>query len=239
MNIQEYEQVKNLTYLEYCDYLQKKYGIGLCDYMTKSWNSNQKCSRTKDGLFAHHKFEDHAIRLSEKEYAMKNSFEWQFAENIVYCDYLEHLFLHILICEYPAVDKNEDEVVGIGGILEYLIPEINDLYSIVEVNDWFEKMQNELSEEWISRYSDMISRTVPKAKWKRNCQQLVANDKEVYFTLLKRFKISYEKHYKYNRNSFCKSLYERRSLFSMDKWYRVWRMGFVKNIYSQIRKALT
>ncbi len=35
MNIREYEKVEGLTYIEYCDYLQRKYGIGLSDYMTK------------------------------------------------------------------------------------------------------------------------------------------------------------------------------------------------------------
>ncbi len=28
MNYIEYENVKNLSYYEYCDYLQNKYGIG-------------------------------------------------------------------------------------------------------------------------------------------------------------------------------------------------------------------
>lgn len=50
MNKNEYEKVKSMTYLEYCDYLQNKYGIGLTDYMTKNFNKNQKCTRTKDGL---------------------------------------------------------------------------------------------------------------------------------------------------------------------------------------------
>ena len=36
MNMEEYTQVKNFTYLEYCDYLQKKHGIGLSDYTAKS-----------------------------------------------------------------------------------------------------------------------------------------------------------------------------------------------------------
>ena len=49
--------------------------------------------------------------LFEKEHAMKNPYEWQLAKNIVYCDYLEHLFLHILICEYPAKDRNKNELL--------------------------------------------------------------------------------------------------------------------------------
>ena len=44
----EYLKVKNFTYLEYCDYLQDKYGIGLSDYMTKSYNPNPKCKRTRE-----------------------------------------------------------------------------------------------------------------------------------------------------------------------------------------------
>ena len=98
MNLEEYNKVKDFTYLEYCDYLQTKYGIGICDYMTKAYNKKPKISRSKEGLFVHHKFEDHAILLSNKRFAMSNPFEWQLAENMVYCDYLEHLLLHL--CHY-------------------------------------------------------------------------------------------------------------------------------------------
>lgn len=160
MNLAEYEKVKNLTYSEYCDYLQKKYGIGLHDYMTKSWNKNSRCSRTKEGLVLHHKYEDHAIMLSTKAFAMKNPFEWQQAKNLIYCDYLEHLFLHILICEHPSANQNKNEAVGIGGIINYIVPELNDLYS-----GW--KTEQE---------------------WRKNCHDRVINDKNVYLTLLKRFK---------------------------------------------------
>lgn len=162
MQLSEYEQIKDLTYLEYCDYLQKKYGIGLNDYMTKSWNKNKKVSRTNEGLVAHHKYEDHAIMLSTKENAMQNPFEWQLAKNIIYCDYLEHLFLHILICENPSKDQNESEVVGIGGIINYIVPELNDLYSGWKTNE----------------------------AWRKNCHDRVVDDKIVYLILLKRFKDS-------------------------------------------------
>lgn len=156
----EYEKTKEHTYLEYCDYLQQKYGIGRSDFMTKSWNKNKKVTRTNEGLVAHHKYEDHAIMLSNKEYAMKNPFEWQMAKNIVYCDYLEHLYLHILICESPSAEKNEQEAVGIGGVINFLAPELNDFYS-----------------GWI-----------PNQEWKRICLNLVKDDKETYLLLLKRFK---------------------------------------------------
>lgn len=160
MDLQEYNKVKELKYLEYCDYLQKKYRIGKCDYMTKSWNLNPKCKRTSEGLVAHHKYEDHAIMLSTKIFAMLNPFEWQKAENIIYCDYLEHLFLHILICENPSKEKNRTEDIGTGGIVNFIAPELNDLYS-----GWETKQQ-----------------------WRKNMHDKVKNDKTVYLALIKRFK---------------------------------------------------
>lgn len=159
MNMEEYKQVKKFTYLEYCDYLQKKYGIGLSDYMTNSWNKNKKVTRTKEGLLAHHKMEDRMIMLSTKEFAMMCPFEWQSKENIVYCDYLEHLLLHILICKYPSPDKVEGVDVGIGGVVNFLVPELNDLYS-----------------GWTT-----------SQVWRKTCHDKVINDKDVYLALSKQF----------------------------------------------------
>ena len=72
MNCSEYENIKHFTYGEYCDYLQMKHSIGKYDFMTKSWNKNIKCTRTNEGLIAHHKYENCAIMLSKKEIAMSN-----------------------------------------------------------------------------------------------------------------------------------------------------------------------
>ena len=47
MTLGDYDSVKDMTYLEYCDYLQKKYGIGAADYYTQGFRKNQKASRTK------------------------------------------------------------------------------------------------------------------------------------------------------------------------------------------------
>lgn len=198
MKLAEYEKVKNYTYLEYCDYLQSKYGIGLSDYMTKSWDKNPKVTRTKEGLIAHHKFEDHAIRLSKKEFAMRNPFEWQLAKNIVYCDYLEHLLLHILICEYPAKNHNIMEVVGIGGIINFIVPELNDIYSGWETSQ----------------------------PWRRNCHKLIINDKNVYLTLLKRFKTTCKNYPLYTKDCLCKS-------YNGDSFQ--WSDNKNKQLYNEIR----
>lgn len=189
MNLQEYEKVRDFTYLEYCDYLQQKYGIGRGNYMTKSWNKNPKVSRTKEGLVAHHKFEDHAIMLADKDFAMQNPFEWQLAENIVYCDYLEHLFLHILICENPAVEKNVFEAVGIGGVVNFLVPELNDVFSGWKTNQ----------------------------TWRETCHNAIKDDKEVYMALLKRFKTTCRKHPLYTENCLYTSFNDAYGLWAKQK----------------------
>lgn len=52
MNIQEYEKVKKYTYLEYCDYLQRKYGIGLANYMSENWKKAIRLQeQKKDFMF--------------------------------------------------------------------------------------------------------------------------------------------------------------------------------------------
>ena len=159
MKMAEFEKVKEMSYEDYCGYLQAKYGIGRADYMTRSFNKNQKVSRTAEGLIAHHKAEDKMILLSTKAVAEKCPFEWQQKENIVYCDYLEHLLLHVLICKFPSQDRIPFVDVGIGGVINFIVPELNDLYS-----------------GWVSNQP-----------WRLNCHSRVIEDKEVYLEILRLF----------------------------------------------------
>lgn len=206
MNLAEYEKVKNFSYLEYCNYLQKKYGMGLCNYLTESWEVNLKIYRTNEGLIAHHKYEDHELMSFENcddmsiniENAKRNPYEWQSANNIIYCDYLEHLFLHVLIFETPLQPRHyrdsviwdnameeilwEDRFwdVGYAGVCNYIIPELNDIYS------------GDKSDE----------------PWKSNCYSLIINDKQVYLRLIKRFKEDCKKEYVYFEvRDLCRSNY--------------------------------
>ena len=127
MKREEYEHVKDMTYLEYCRYLHEKYGIGRSDYMTPAFNKVQKCSRTAEGLYAHHLYENMVPSLSDKEMASKFPFELQKAENIVYCNLLEHLLLHVKIFQDSEYELKY--IVGFGGCIDYFIPELNDVYS--------------------------------------------------------------------------------------------------------------
>lgn len=159
MKLEEFNNVYNMSYDQYCDYLTQKYGSGLSDYFTKSWNPNPKCKRTKEGLFAHHVDEDKMIMLSEKKIAQMCPFEWQLKDRIVYCDYLEHLFLHSLICKFPNVNKIPNVDVGIGGVVNFLVPELNDMYSGFPVSQ----------------------------PWKQNCFNVVKNDFDVYLAIIEYF----------------------------------------------------
>lgn len=159
MKMDEFLRVQHMTYEEYCNYLQDKYGIGLADYMTKSFNPNPKCKRTNEGLLAHHKAEDRAIMLSNKEYAMKEPFEYQRKENIVYCDLLEHLLLHVKICEWPSEEALPFLDVGVGGVINFIVPELNDLYS-----------------GWVTGQP-----------WRQKVHSKVIDDKDVYLAIMKEF----------------------------------------------------
>ena len=160
MNITEYESIKDLSYEKYCDYLQKKYGPGICSFMFPSWQSNPKCKRTKEGLVAHHKFEDCAPKLSDPAEAQKYPYEWQHGQHIVYCDYLEHMLLHIIICEEKFEEATRGIFLGIRGLLQYIIPELNDVYS-----------------GWKTTQS-----------WRATCHSRILDDKDVYLKLIQRFK---------------------------------------------------
>lgn len=189
MNKEEYEKVKNYTYDEYCDYLKQKYGEAKQNYFTKSFAKNPKITRTNEGLLCHHICENRAIKLSTPKYAIQNPFEYQLAKNLCYCDYLEHLYLHILICENQSKDKNLFEEVGIGGVINYLVPELNDVYS-----------------GWISNQS-----------WRLNCHNKIKNNKDVYLELIKRFKKHCKENIFYTDNCLYTSFNEEFGLWTKDK----------------------
>ena len=213
MNIKEFNNVKHYNYLDYCDYLQTKYGLGPVSYMTKNWNKNPKASRTAEGLVAHHKMEDTAIMLGMPMVAKQYPYEWQSKENLIYCDYLEHFFLHVLIYQYPSPEKRKIKFgdtsfpieVGIGGA-ELIAATLNDLYS-----GWF-----------------------PKQQWQINCCNRVKNDKETYLAIyqyLLGIKTTYEKTdiAKFISNRFFKS---------MNAQYGQWDPQKNTPLYNEINKLI-
>ena len=157
MDITEYMRVKDLHYYDYCNYLLDKYGEAKYDYMSQNFVKNSKVSRTSEGLYCHHVAEIIAPSLSERNVAIQFGWAFQAKENLVYCDLIEHMYLHLLIAE--ECDPRLKFVLGFGGITDYFIPELNDLYS-----------------GWETRQ-----------KWRATCHSKIKADKDVYLTIIERF----------------------------------------------------
>lgn len=138
----EYEADLLMKYDDLVSALLKKYGAAKHDYFTdrECTIKNKLVSRTAEGLFCHHIDEDKAIMLSNDEYAAKNPFEYQKKNRLVYCNLLEHLLLHVKIAEEPRnPDANENELPGIGGAINYICKQLNDIYAGKEPTDEWRK----------------------------------------------------------------------------------------------------
>ncbi len=105
MDLIEYDKVKNMTYVNYCEYLYEKY---------------KDCQKT--GLFKHHTFENRKANLSNPEVAKTATEEER--NSITYCHFDEHLLLHILIGEQTDPKLS----LGIGGAINYIIPELRNYF---------------------------------------------------------------------------------------------------------------
>ena len=157
MNMKEYQKVKALSYLDYCKYLQEKYGIGLMDYMNERFYKHPNVSRSNEGLYVHHIMEYVNDKIYNHADAKRYPLEWQSQENIVYCDALEHLLLHVMmIRDYP--DKGTgNHYKGESDIMTYSVPCLNNYYS-----GWY-----------------------PEKPYQVNCCERVANEEDVYLQIIK------------------------------------------------------
>lgn len=123
---------QDMTYSQIVEKLLSKYGKVPYDYFVSEdcKTKNRKNSRTSEGLFCHHIDEDKAILLANDKYAIKNPFDYQKADRLVYCNFLEHFLLHIKIVEEPRnANANKNELPGIGGAVNFLVKQINDFYN--------------------------------------------------------------------------------------------------------------
>lgn len=134
-----YKLLMKKSYADIVDFLLLHHGPAQGDYFVNETckTKNKKISRTSEGLFCHHIDEDKAIMLSNEAFASKNPFTYQKAERLVYCNYLEHLLLHIKIAEEPRTElSNSNEVQGIGGTI-LITNAINDIFMGVPfLEDW-------------------------------------------------------------------------------------------------------
>lgn len=134
MNRAEIEIELKMPYEELSSYLIKKYGGALYDYFytPECKSKNKKVTRTSEGLYCHHIDEDKGGRLSDSSSAIRQPFEWQRKERLVYCNILEHLILHIKIAvlRQKVPLKRPDDISGFfttGGIYT-ICADINDMF---------------------------------------------------------------------------------------------------------------
>ncbi|URM52983.1 hypothetical protein [Mycoplasma sp. SG1] len=159
----EIEKLLECTYDECCNHFINKYGQPKGDYFLdkECRKKNTAITRGKEGLYIHHIDEDKAIQLSQPIYARLNPFDYQKADRLIYCNLLEHLVLHIKIWENPSKFQNKNEAVGVGGVYNFIVPELNDIYSGISYKN-------------------------SKAKWKEKVIEVVLPLKEDYFKCIKR-----------------------------------------------------
>lgn len=166
MNIKEYNNVKDLSYFDYCDYLHKKYGLPPCAYFDEQYNPLKEPKRAMEGLFLHHKMEYVVGALYDPATAKEYPLEWQSPENLVYGDYLEHAFMHLLIAENPVWQLS---CRGSGGFL-LIMEHLQDF--------WCEYFLPEKRKPYSKRKSVYL--------WEANCFDAVKGDIDVCFALLER-----------------------------------------------------
>lgn len=136
-----YESMLKTNYQDIISALLKKYGSAKHNYFkdTACKIKNPLVTRTNEGLFCHHIDEDKAIMLCNDKFAVNNPFEYQKADRLVYCNLLEHLLLHVKIAENPSPDANENELPGIGGAINFICKDLNDIYSGKKFSDEWRK----------------------------------------------------------------------------------------------------
>lgn len=140
--LSQYQHLLKLSYMEACNLLLNKYGESKYDYVInedsynkflndeiKNFIKHKEVSRAKsDGLYCHHIMEDKYYNLSNP-HAIKNQkapFSSQEKDNLVYCDLIEHVILHVLIYCFDN-EKN---------IPFQIIKNIEDWYIKPHNKDW-------------------------------------------------------------------------------------------------------
>lgn len=138
------------NYREACKFLQKKYDklgyIRKDYYHKKEAGGLTKTGGTgygNAGLQYHHICEDIVPSLSDKTVAENNKIEYQYAENMCYCNLLEHAWLHILITENntDASDEDQEDLTGRGGVRWMLLALNSIMYN--KDTSWYSSKNEE------------------------------------------------------------------------------------------------
>jgi hypothetical protein len=118
MRLQNNSRVdENHLYKQEIKKLKIKYGTVPGPYFLKKdgFIKNRKISRLDEGLFIHHIFEnqivDEIISNIDCNEILKIPYAFHLEDNLVYCNFIEHLELHYLICLEAKKANIEDFTV--------------------------------------------------------------------------------------------------------------------------------
>ena len=161
MNREELLKEMTMNYETLIEYLKVKYGKAKYDYFCNETckTKNKKVTRTKEGLFCHHIDEDKGCNLADSDFAKEQPFEYQKAERLVYCNYLEHLLLHILIGknkywkQHESFNKTREFGCFLVPGVIYICSSINSLF---DSNGTSLKWQSRCFEEIKNNFDDYI-----------------------------------------------------------------------------------
>lgn len=133
----EFLYLMTLNYDKISLFLQKKYGIPKKPYFSNDkFNSKSHQNLATIGLMIHHYYEKKWIMLCNKTYAKNLPFSYQEPKNLIICNIIEHLLLHIKIwieCKLvldhyfdKLTEKNIYFLIlpGYGGVVNFIVPEI-------------------------------------------------------------------------------------------------------------------
>ena len=163
MDTYEIEKELRMTYEEMCKYLQSKYGIAKVDYFPNEEcrARNKNVSRTNEGLFCHHIYEKFGgSNLCHPSMARQYPYEYQKRENLVYCNYLEHLLLHLKINISSDLIMNKPL-------------DVKRFFN----SDGFFWIANEMNELFKNSGSSLA--------WKNNCYSVIKENYENYIDVLR------------------------------------------------------
>lgn len=156
-----------MSYDELVSYLVTKYGPAKYDYFSSEncTTKNRRVTRTSNGLFCHHIDEDKADKLSDSTYAAKYPFAYQKAERLVYCNYLEHLLLHIQISKLRH-EKKSIKITDVKELSKIILPGVK--YICADLNYAFDYPETQIN-------------------WKKKCFDVVSENYDDYISILRDF----------------------------------------------------
>ena len=100
--IQDYNEVKNLDYLQFINLRKQQGGTVALPYF-RTPECNSKNPGAGDGRHRHHIYENLIPNLQSPEVAKVNDFKYQEADALVLLDPADHIFAHILIAEETVI----------------------------------------------------------------------------------------------------------------------------------------